>query len=144
MKGGIFVLPTVKERLSGGTFKHIEGELYHFHETKKELQQIRDEILHTTDNPPNDMNISDPTGEKATSLLNDRRIQHLEKVIDTISTVYEDLPDGKKRLVQLLYWNHPQQYTWEGIAKKCYISKRQAQRWRKSIVEQIAYRLGWR
>lgn len=137
-------MPTTQEKLSGGTFKHIEGELYHYHETRKELEQLRKDILHHSHSGMNGQYVKDPTGEKATSLVMDRRIQHLEKVIDAISSVYQDLPDGKKKLVHLLYWNHPQQYTWEGIAKKLYISKRQAQRWRKSIVEEIAKKLGWR
>ncbi|WP_455920503.1 transcriptional regulator [Priestia megaterium] len=117
-------MPTVKERLSGGTFKHVEGELYHFHETKKELRQI----LHTDKNQP----------------TTQQRILHLEKVIEAISSVYDELPKEKKRLVKILYWSRPQKYNWEGIASQVPISKRQAQRWRKSIVEDIAYRLGWR
>jgi RinA family phage transcriptional activator len=137
-------LSIAKDKLSGGTFKHIEGELYHFHETKKELNHLRNEILFKNDNHINEQLIQDPTGEKAANLSNDRRIQHLEKMIEAISTVYEGLPDSKKRLVRLLYWTHPQILTWDGIAKKLYISKRQAQRWRKSIVEEIAKRLGWR
>ncbi|MCM3774011.1 transcriptional regulator [Priestia aryabhattai] len=120
-------MPTVKERLSGGTFKHVEGELYHFHETKKELQQIKNEILHTKADLPNV-----------------QRVQHLERVIEAISTVYDELPKEKKRLVKILYWSRPQKYNWEGIASQVPISKRQAQRWRKSIVEDIANRLGWR
>lgn len=120
-------MPTVKERLSGGTFKHVEGELYHFHETKKELRQFKQKILH-----------------KKSDLPNVQRVQHLERVVTAISDVYKELEDEKKQLVKVLYWTRPQQYNWEGIANQVPISKRQAQRWRKSIVEDIAYRLGWR
>lgn len=130
--------------VSGGTFKHIEGELYHYHETKRELEHIRQEILHQASRPMNGMNIPDPTGEKATYLVNGLRIQHMTKVINAISDVYDTLPEEKRRLISLLYWEKPRQYTWEGIANKLHVSKRQAQRWRKSIVEDIAYRLGWR
>jgi len=137
-------LSDAKWKLSGGTFKHVESELYSFHETKKELHYLRTEILYKNQHSRSDHLISDPTGEKATLLSTDRRIQHLEKVIDAITTVYEQLPKEKKKLVHLLYWKKPQQYNWEGIAAQVPISKRQAQRWRKSIVEQIAKRLGWR
>ncbi|SDE58568.1 phage transcriptional activator, RinA family [Priestia aryabhattai B8W22] len=120
-------MPTVKERLNGGTFKHVEGELYHFHETKKELREIKRENLHTETDQPSW-----------------QRVQHLERVVAAISSVYKELPSEKKRLVKILYWTRPQQYNWEGIANQVPISKRQAQRWRKSIVEDIANRLGWR
>lgn len=134
----------MSEKLSNGTFKHIEGELFYFHETKKELQRRRKEIITRNGPYKNEKLVTDPTGEKATSILADRRITHMERVIREINGVYQSLPKEKKQLVKLLYWSHPQELTWDGIAKRLHISKRQAQRWRKSIVETIAERLGWR
>lgn len=134
----------IKEKLSGGTFKHIEGEIYDYHESKRELDQLREDILFSPSGVKNAAYVKDPTGEKAVNMIIHRRISHLEKVTEAIYSVYEKLPERKKRLVHFLYWNRPQQYTWEGIAQQLYISKRQAQRWRKTFVEDIAKRLGWR
>ncbi len=140
----MILLAATKEKLSNGTFKHIEGELYFFHETKKDLKLRKENILLGQGSPKNEQQVKDPTGEKAAALLVDRRIAHMEKVVSEIESVYQSLPKEKKRLVKLLYWTHPQELTWDGIAKRLHISKRQAQRWRRSIVEAIAERLGWR
>lgn len=132
-----------KIKLSNGTFRHIEGELYAFHETKKELEGRKKEILHRRGFSTSEMGIGDPTGEKAATLVTDKRITHMEHVVKEIEAVYQSLSLEKKRLVKLLYWTHPQQFTWDGIARRLNVSKRQAQRWRRAIVEDIAERLGW-
>lgn len=111
----------LKEKLSGGAFKHVESELYAYHHTKKELIQRRK--VYSSD---------------------DSRIQYLDRIVKTISSVYRDLPIEKKRFVKLLYWKHPQPYTWDGIASKCDISKKEAQVWRKAIVNEIGEKLGWK
>lgn len=111
----------IKEKLSGGAFRHIEGELYFYHENKKELRDL-----------------------KENRKRNRKRINHLQDITEVIHSIYKELPDEKKRLIRLLYWNKPQTLTWEGIARECHISKRQAQRWRKEIVEQVADKMGWR
>lgn len=132
-----------KIKLSSGTFRHIEGELYAYHETKKELEDLKQDILHRKEFASNERGIGDPTGEKAASLTTDKRIGHMEQVVREIEAVYESLSSEKQHLVKLLYWTHPQQFTWDGIARRLNVSKRQAHRWRRAIVEDIAERLGW-
>lgn len=133
-----------KEKLSGGTFKHVEGELYHYPFSKKELKELEKDIINKSTSKKNEQNRVDPTGEKATSIMMNKRITHMKMVIQSIDEVYQSLPREKKELVKVLYWTRPKELTWDGVAKHLHISKRQAQRWRKSIVEHIAKKLGWK
>src|SRR5690606_2784502 len=136
-------------KLKPGTFKHVESELYGFHDTKKELVRLKNEILHAS-NPPSlegggKGNLpGDPTGRTATLLVTHRRIEQLERIVEAIEAVYEALPREKQELVRLKYWTKPQTLTWEGIALKLHVSRATALRWRDEIVYAVAERLGWR
>lgn len=141
---------TTATKLKKATFKHIEAELYCFKETLREIEQIRQDILHGQ--ASDDENIgggrgnlpSSPTEQRAVTVMTHRRLQQLERIANAIQTVYEALPQEKKKLVQLLYWTRPQRYTWDGLAEQLYVSKWQAMRWRNEIVRAIAELLGWR
>ena len=87
---------------------------------------------------------TDPTGRTATLMVTHRRIEQLERIVDAIDSVYNRLPEEKQKLVKLRYWSKPQKLTWDGIAGRLHISKRQAFRWRDEIVYAIASKLGWR
>jgi RinA family phage transcriptional activator len=142
-------MAAVAEKLKRGTFKHIESELYYYWDTVKEIKRIRADIIGASPIPDDvgggRSNLpGDPTGRTAEQLLLHRRLEQLERIAGAIREVIDELPDDKKRLVQLKYWTHPQTLTWEGIARKIPISKRQAIRWRDEIVQDVAARLGWR
>lgn len=136
-------------KLKTGTFKHVEAELYAFHDSKRELARLKNDILHAS-RPPEmtgggrSNKPGDPTGEKATLLATHRRIEQLERIVEAIEAVYEALPSEKQELVRLKYWTKPQTLTWEGIAMQLHVSARQAMRWRDEIVYAIAERIGWR
>ena len=137
------------KKLKNGAFKHIESELHHYHETLKEIVSLREQLLHGSSNP--DENIgggrsnlpSSPTERKAIVLATNRRLESMERVVQVISYVYNSLPDEKKKLVQLKYWTKPQRLTWQGIAIELNISPRHAMRWREEIVVYIAELIGW-
>jgi RinA family phage transcriptional activator len=139
-----------KTKLKKATFKHIESELYAYHDTLKEIDRLRKDIMFCNENI--DENVgggrsnlpSSPTERIGTALLTHRRLQQLENIANAIRLAYERVPDEYKRLIQLKYWTKPQRYTWDGIADKLHISKRQAMRWRDEIVYAIAEVLGWR
>jgi RinA family phage transcriptional activator len=141
-------------KLKKATFKHIEAEIYYFHETKKEIQRLREEILHPFDERPENINIvkgansvkkpGDPTGRSAVQLVDNARLKQMERISNAIQKVYtESLPEHQE-LMRLKYWTKPQTLTWDGIADKLHVSKRQAMRWRDEIVYSIAEVLGWR
>lgn len=137
-------------KLRKPTFQHIESELYYFHESKRELSRLRQEIIYNKSSY--DENIgggrgnlpSDPTGSVATALVTSRKVQTLESIVNAIETVYEQIDDNYKTLIQLKYWTKPQTLTWEGIAQELKVGRMTAFRWRKEIVYAIAELLGWR
>lgn len=141
---------TVANKLKKATFKHIESELYSYHDTLKEISNLRKDIMFCSEN--DDENIgggrnnlpSSPTERIATRLATHKRLIQLEEVTNAIYKVFQGLPEDYQKLVRLKYWTRPQTLTWEGIADKLYITSRQAMRWRDEIVYTIAEVLGWR
>lgn len=142
------MMAAVATKLKKATFKHIEAELYCYYDTLRGIEQIRKDIMY---NKEIDENIgggrsnipTKPTERIATAIIMNKMLQQLEAITEAIRSVYERLPDEKKKLVQLKYWTK-QQYSWEEIAEQLHVSKRQAIRWRNEIVYAIAEKLGWR
>ena len=136
-------------KLKNGAFKHIESELRHYHETLREIALLREEILYGQ--AEQDDNIGggksnlpgNPTERKGIALVSNRRLENLERVVQVIQYIYTALPDEKKELIRLKYWDRPQTLTWDGIALRLNVSKRTAVYWRDEIVHTIADFLGW-
>jgi RinA family phage transcriptional activator len=141
---------TVTSKLRKATFKHIESELYSYHDTLKEINNLRKDIMFCNEN--DDENIgggrnnlpSSPTERIATRLATHKRLIQLEEVINSIYKVYTGLPEDYQKLVKLKYWTRPQTLTWEGIAEGLHVSRRQAFNWRDEIVYAVGEVLGWR
>ena len=137
-------------RLKKATFQHIESELYSYKETVREIELMRDEIIHgKTSDDENEGggrgNLpSSPTERVATALVTNRKLKNLESIAYAIEKVYNGATDDYKKLIRLKYWTKPQTKTWEGIAKELNVSRRQAFRWRDEIVQAISEILGWR
>lgn len=138
------------QKLRRGTFLHVESELYAYHETRKEMMRIKDDIMYGRSS--NDENIGggrsnlpgDPTGRTAVLLATDKRLNQLQLIVDAIESVYEQLPPEKQKLIRTRYWARTRMLNWEGIAVECSVSRITAIRWRDRIVEAIAEKLGWR
>lgn len=141
---------TAATKLKKPTFKHIESELYNYHETLKEIQFLRNNIIFTKEN--DDENVgggrssfpSSPTEMIGTRLAIHKQLNNLEEIVTAIDRVYTMLPETHRQLVQLKYWTRPQQLTWDGIAQKLHISRRQAFNWRDEIVNVVGQVIGWR
>ncbi|WJQ03219.1 transcriptional regulator [Geobacillus stearothermophilus] len=137
-----------KVKLPKNIVRYVEHNLYYYHEYLRDIERLRKDILYGRDN--NDENIgggrsnlpSSPTEQRAIELVTHRRLEKLERVTHAIKTVYEALPDEKRKLVKLKYWTRPQRYTWDGIAEQLHITKRQAMRWRSEVIYAIAELLG--
>lgn len=140
----------IETKLRRGTFQHVESELYTYHETKKEIVRLKNDMLYSSGPPDENAGGSrgnmpgDPTGQTAVLMVTHRRIEQLERIVEAIESVVERLPDKKKRLVQLRYWDKPRVLTWDGIALKLEVSRATALRWRDEIVYAIAEKIGWR
>lgn len=141
---------TTAVKLKKATFKHIESELYSYHDTLREIEELRKNIIFTRENDDENIGggrgsfISSPTERTATRLVTHKKLNRLEEVANAIQKVYTGLPEDYQKLVRLKYWTRPQTLTWQGIADKLYVTSRTAQRWRDDIVYSVAEVLGWR
>lgn len=136
------------------TFKHIEAEWYNYHDTLKEIAKLRQEIMAPFDENPEQINIvkgansvrmpGDPTEKIATRLATNKKLEYLTEITNAIEKVYNALPDNYKELVRIKYWSKDKDLTWDGIALKLHVSKRQAMRWRDNIIHATMDVLGWR
>ena len=132
------------------TFKYIEKEIYSLHDTLKEIKLIEYEIVHgndiDTDSPQpgrtSVRTINDTTAIKATELVEHKRLKRMKEKVDAILKVYNSLPEEKKSLIKLYYWDRPGELTWEGIAKELNMGRATAIRWRNSFVLRVAEEMG--
>jgi RinA family phage transcriptional activator len=134
------------DKLRKSTFRHIESELYCYHETKKEIERIRNDIMFAgkVQQEGGRSGISNPTAAVATRLVTDKRLQKLEEVTDAIDSVVDMLDEQRLKMVRLRYWTKPQLLTWEGVAQQIPTHRATAIRWRDEVVHAIAERIGWR
>lgn len=142
----------IKRKVRTKTFKHIEQELYLFHDTKKRIAQIREELM--TSAPKFD-NIGggrsnlpgDPTGNLAVKLVQaldtDKELAVMTEIVEAIEHVYETANETEKKLIRMFYWTRPQTLTLEGMSQKMYISARHIRRIRYGIACRIATLIGW-
>ncbi|MEJ8548179.1 transcriptional regulator [Brevibacillus borstelensis] len=141
---------SAQTKIKKGTFQHVESELYAYHETRKEIVRLKNEILYS--NSSADENVGggkgnipgDPTGRTAILLTSHKKLEQLQMIVDAIESVVERLTDDRKKLLRLRYWDKPQILTWDGIAAELHVSRRTAVNWRDEIVRAIAEKLGWR
>jgi RinA family phage transcriptional activator len=140
----------LESKLKKATFKHIESELYSYHDTLKEINELRKDIMFCNENEDENIgggrnNIpSSPTERIATRLATHKRLTRLEEVANSIEKVYTGLPDDYQKLIKLKYWTRPQTLTWDGIARRLHIGRMTAFRYRDEIIHTISEVLGWR
>lgn len=134
-------------KLRNGTVKHIEAELFDYHDTLKRIQQRRDELL---SGPSEELvggrsNLpSDPTGSIVSRLIADKQLQEYERIASAVEHIYNICDDDRKKLIRLKYWTKPQLKSWDGIAQEVNISRATAFRWRDEIIQAVGEVLGWR
>lgn len=129
-------------------FKMIEAELYCYHESKKQLELLREEIIEST--PSQEISVKsspgDPTQTKAIKLVNNREIIEMERRLKAIDKAIEILKTNnesrKYELLKMKYFER--RYTDIGICMELGISERTFYRWRREIIELIANFLGCR
>jgi len=135
-------------KLRTGTIKHIEAELFDYHDTIKQIKERREELMTDPvreEGMPSSPTLPSSTVERyATRLTMDRQLQELERVASAVEYVYNICDDSRKKLIRMKYWTKPQTKTWEGIAQELNVSRRQVFNWRDQIVFAIGEKLGWR
>lgn len=140
----------MKTKLRKGTFQHVESELYAYHDTRREIVRLKNDILYGRSGGDENIGGSrgnlpgDPTGRAVVLLTSHKMLEQLQVIVEAIESVVERLPEEKRKLLQLRYWTRSTLLNWEGLAGRLHISSRQAMRWRDDIVQEIAEKIGWR
>lgn len=140
---------TKKITIKKSTFQYVESELYDYHETRKEIVRLKNDILYGSAQPDNNgggrSNLpGDPTGKMGILLVSHKKIENLERMVSAIESVYEALPEDKKKMVFLKYWARPQTLTWDGVALEVDAHRTTVMRWRDEIICAIAIKAGLR
>lgn len=130
--------------LRSGLFGYIEANLQDYHNIKREIALIRGNVIHSSGQAPEirGTDTSDPTARKAVTLCVDRRLEWMERFVQVVEEVYEQLDDTKREFMRLRYWSKPRRLTIEGIAYEIHVDRRTITRWRQAIIIEIAERLG--
>ena len=125
---------------------YIEAELRDFPRTKAELAELRDNLLNESPAPPDGLRrgsrVLDPTLKTVTRLMTDRRINHLQMIVDAIEYVTDGLLEDRLKLIELKYWQRPRQLTDAGIAIELHVTERTIRRWCLKICRAIACEMG--
>lgn len=125
---------------------YIESELRGYHDTMKELEEARGDVLNESPLPPDGMprgtETSDPTFNKVMKLNTCARINYMCRITYAIGNVIWALPPEKLELVRLKYWTKPQRLTDVGIAMKLNCHPNTFYLWRAEICKAIAKGLG--
>lgn len=74
---------------------------------------------------------------------NEKRLkQNLENVTQVIDSVYEDLDDDLKAIVDMRYWDKSKYYDWEEIADELFLSRSKVLRKRNLLLKKTADLIG--
>lgn len=137
--------------ISEESFKHAERELYQYHETRRELERARQEVIERGLGEMDDRTRvqsspewGGPTEQKATALLTYKSIRHMTDIVEAIDAMLEQLEPAQRRMVAIRYWEQPGA-PWSVVAAHEDVAAdvRTCQRWRDKIVEAIALKMGW-
>jgi len=137
----------MSNRIEKSNFKLIESELYCYNETKKELEQLEEEILEGSTFQEvcvQSGTTGDTTANKAVKLISSKAIMECERRIKAIDKTLFILQQNetKLRMLQMKYFER--RYTDTGIMNELHIGNNAFYRWRREIVKLVGEYLGWR
>ncbi|ODJ57426.1 hypothetical protein [Brochothrix thermosphacta] len=140
-----------KSKLSKAKRRYLEEEIRYFHTSKRELQRLRRDIMQGAVYQSADDNawigsgsscIQEPE-RRTIALLENRRIQRLESIVQAIEEVFQMLTKEQQTLVKYVFWTHPQTLTMEGIAQQMHLSRRTFYRKKDEVLMLVGGKLGY-
>lgn len=127
-------------------FRYVEAELFDYHHTRRELEDLRLAIMEEGPDPglvvmdSRARPPSDSTYEKTARLLTNRRLRKMEETVRAVDRVVERLPADRQRLVELKYFRG--RLSNLGVADELNVSLRTFYRWRDEVVVAVAVEMG--
>jgi RinA family phage transcriptional activator len=120
--------------------RYLEEEIRNIEITRREIGEIRNDIIFG--GPSGDGGgpsgfHSDITGNKATALTNHLALQRMRRFVDTFDFVYEQLPEEKQKVIELLYWSN-RDLSCDGVGMIVGVDGSTVGRWRNAIILRLA------
>lgn len=153
-------------KIKRATFRHIEAEIYAYHETKKAIEQLRTDIILAGREEDflgtaGSMYSGSSTVERrATKLADSILLREMERITKAIADTYSKVKEEAKRVIWVKYglaieWHPPTELidkmqgknrfdlTAEDMAEMLNIDESTFFRYRAGFVYGIAEKLGW-
>jgi RinA family phage transcriptional activator len=129
-------------------FQLIELELSYYHQTKKELEDYRSEVVELSgrrmDRVAEGGHVYRPTESRALTLITSIAIKEMERRVAAIDYVLDLLKQSseprKLKLIELKYFRNS--YSDLAIQRELHIEQATFYRWKKEVIQLIAMRLG--
>ena len=134
-------------KLPDAIFKFVEHELYNLEDTKKELEELKEELPASSigGSDYNDMSSGQSnenyssTESTALDILTNKAVLRAIKTIRDIESAKKKFDEQKLKLFHLKYIRN---MPWQQITMELSISEATYFRWRKEIVETTAQKMG--
>jgi RinA family phage transcriptional activator len=128
-------------RINKRIFQYIEQELYDYEDTKKELEQCREEIIYGEHRPEVSVQsgLGDVTQSKAVKLASSTYILQAERTTKAIEKGLAELGQQHKDLYRLKYRDC---LPWQEVMLELGISDRTYFRWRRELVTIVGRNMG--
>lgn len=134
-------MPRIDKRIKG----FILWELEHYPESKRQIEQYRNDIItakdYTIDGQPRGTDTGDPTARKVEKIERSAYIRQTEQTIEAIERVLNRQPPEKIKAIDLMYWRGT--HTATGAGKMVGADRATVYRWVNDIAVKIAKELGF-
>ena len=87
--------------------------------------------------------ISDTTGNRAIILVEDAVYQNLQRIINCIEKLSQELTEDERVIVNLRYREKTDYFEWEDISQELGYSRRKVLKMRDNIIDRTAEMIGW-
>ena len=129
-------------RLTRAVFKYIETELFHYDDTRKELNAERDDIIAAAPVKAEGSrgSVPDPTAAKASRLLTSVSISQMERTVRAVERALARLNDDHRQLFELHY---RKVLSWQEVCGHMHIGKTKFYDTRNALVKMVAVHMGY-
>jgi RinA family phage transcriptional activator len=130
------------------TINYLESELIQYNSTQKRMDDLREEIQYPWQEHDENIgggqsnSISSTTERRATRLVTDKRLAHMERVSEAITNVYDNAAQVERDLMDLMYFDKPRKYTVDGVIDRLNVSRATFFRLKKRVLCNLADELG--
>jgi RinA family phage transcriptional activator len=136
-------------RLKRAAYRHIEAEIYAYHDTLKEITRRRQDIILGGDTEirpaigASGYSGTSTVERRATKLADSLLLREMERITAAIENSFARLDEEKKKAIEYKYWGNGKDKRPAAAAQELNIDETTLRRWRGGFVYSIAEQLGW-